>query len=272
MDPVLEGATNIDIDVSPASVLHRLHRPTVAFLVLVLTSLLVPVLHHDGELTSDELLNILRSKAETLIPTTWEALLDWLPMMTLGLLALFHTVTHDFAGVARSDGYRRWTAFCRYCESRIIMNMMAASSAWAALYGRADAVEHTLAAGFHLDTSSLLSVALVVQHYLLAHPKIANHAIMYTLLTVVMWANVAAQCYRMAVSSSAVDVLQAVFLTKAVWHAYMPDHFANSFKPWLELARAPQQRRALAERWLAEANSEAYSQVKQQEDISLDQV
>jgi len=254
---------------APRGMPTRLHRPTVAFIVLVATSLLIPIIKHDGELSSQEFMDLLVVQAKAAVPTNWDEVLSFLPMATFSLLALAHTVAHDFMGLARSDGYRQWTAFTRYCESRIIMNLMAASSLYASLSDKAQEVESTMAAGFNLEASNLLSVAMVVQHYLLAHPRISKHSILYTLLTILMWGNIAAQMYRMAFTSTATDVLQSLFLTKAVWHAYMPTHFATTFEPWVQLARSPQDRQALATQYLEAAHSEAYAELKQEEGLEL---
>merc|ERR1711998_456356 len=251
----------------------RLHRPTVALVVLAITALLIPLLKRskDHELSASDFGDVLLSQAQ--YPRNFAELQAVLPMLTLSAMALFHALAHDVAGVSR-DNYKRWTAFTRYCESRAIMNAMAALNVWAT---QAQAVETAITnTGFQLETSNLISIALVVQHYLLTHPKIARNSMVYTLFTLLTWANVAAQCWNLAATSSTVDVLQAIFLTKAVWHAYMPQHFATSFEPWIELARrssTPDQQRALAERFMevAQPKPAGYLQV-QTEDVAMDQV
>merc|ERR1711988_841062 len=148
----------------------RLHRPTVALVVLAITTLLIPLLKRskDHELTSSDFAEILLAQAQALYPHSLFELQQILPMATLSAMALFHAVAHDVAGVGR-DGYKRWTAFTRYCESRVIMNAMAALNVWAA---QAQTVETAITTtGFQLETSNLISVALVVQHYLLTHPQ-----------------------------------------------------------------------------------------------------
>lgn len=252
----------------------RLHRPTVALVILAVTTLLIPLLKRskDHELTSSDLVEILLAQAQALYPQSFFELQQMLPMATLSAMALFHALAHDVAGVGR-DGYKRWTAFTRYCESRVIMNAMAALNVWAA---QAETVEAAITSpGFQLQTSNLISIALVVQHYLLTHPKITRNSMIYTAFTLLTWANVAAQCWNLAATSSTVDVLQAIFLTKAVWHAYMPQHFATSFEPWIELARRnPVQQRALAERFMevAQPKLAGYLQVHTSEDVAMDQV
>lgn len=252
----------------------RFHRPTVALVVLVFTTLLIPLLKRskDHEITASDFGDILLAQVEALWPSNFAALQQILPMATLSGMALYHALAHDVAGMGR-DGYKRWTAFTRYCESRVIMNLMGALNVWAA---QAQTVETAITnTGFQLETSNLISVALVVQHYLLTHPKIARSSMIYTAFTFLTWANVAIQCWNLAATSSTVDVLQGVFLTKAVWHAYMPQHFATSFEPWIELARRnPEQQRALTERFMevAQPKPAGYLQVHTSEDVAMDQV
>jgi len=235
------------------------HRPTAAFALLTASSLLIPVIQESPTSVS-AFLHLVACHATCLVPSSVDQVSAWMPMVMLSLLALSHSIPHDLLGYPRSDGYRAWTAFCRYCESRVLLNLMAAASAYASL-------SSTESTGFHLPASNLLSVALVVQHYFLSHPRILARGYYHAMLTVMVWVNVASEIYRMSVATKEdpSQVLQALFLTQAVWHGYIPSHFANSFTHWLSMSSSPQAQ-------THEALEAAYTELDKQEQLAMTQV
>lgn len=207
----------------------RLHRPTIVLALLCASALL------SSGVWLDDNAETAKAKLLAALPTTTDDFAQMLPTLIMSAVALSHVFLHDLVGKQRED-YLRWAAWCRYAESRVVLNLMRASMLYAAA-SQAKAEPNLLPEGFSGNFSNLVSVALVVQHYVLTNSAIQSRRAIHHMLSLLLWAVVAYKGYEAAAATSAVTVMQALFLTKAVWYAYMPQHFADGqrFSPWWQL-------------------------------------
>jgi len=220
-----------------AEVRGWLHRPTVAFMVMVITALVASPDFvravsegQSGTVIIHGLAAQAQHTARALVATSAEEMYKYLPVAMLSVVAVTHFIFHDLLGKTR-EGYLRWAAFCRFAESRAIMNLMHASTLWAAITNADGPTE--FASGFSGQVSHLLSVAMVVQHYAFTNPAWRAHRFLYYSSSMLLWVSVLLQCMDMAATTSTVAVLQAIFLTKSVWFGYIPAHWNSDFSAWM---------------------------------------